>query len=69
MSQTLASAPLGRTGRAAEGSAQAMTTIVFELFEALKKAGIDEETARKVAQAVLAVLAAVGTVAALVKLL
>ncbi|MGH8562742.1 MAG: hypothetical protein ACREXW_01125 [Gammaproteobacteria bacterium] len=46
-----------------------MTTIVFELFEALKKAGIDEETARKVAQAVLAVLAAVGTVAALVKLL
>lgn len=31
-----------------------MTTIVFELFEALKKAGVDEETARKAAQAVLA---------------
>ncbi len=76
-----------------------MTTIVFELFEALRKAGIDEETARKAAQAVvgaeekehlatkadlaqleariqailnrhlLAVLAAIGTVAALVKLL
>lgn len=30
-----------------------MTTIVFELFEALKKAGIDEDTARKAAQAVV----------------
>ena len=30
-----------------------MTSIVFELFEALKKAGIDEETARKAAQAVV----------------
>ena len=29
-----------------------MTTVVFELFEALKKAGMDEETARKAAQAV-----------------
>jgi hypothetical protein len=31
-----------------------MTTVVFELFEALKKAGVDEDTARKAAQAVLA---------------
>lgn len=30
-----------------------MTTIVFELFEALKKAGVDEETARKAAEAVI----------------
>lgn len=30
-----------------------MTTVVFELFEALKKAGVDEETARKAAQAVV----------------
>ncbi len=32
-----------------------MTTLVFELFEALKKAGVDEETARKAAQAVVGV--------------
>jgi len=30
-----------------------MTTVVFELFEALKKAGVDEETARRAAQAVV----------------
>ena len=30
-----------------------MTTVVFELFDALKKAGVDEETARKAAQAVV----------------
>jgi hypothetical protein len=32
-----------------------MTTVVFELFEALKKAGVDEETARKAAQAVVGI--------------
>ena len=30
-----------------------MTTIVAELYEALKKAGVDEDTARKAAQAVI----------------
>jgi hypothetical protein len=32
-----------------------MTTVVFEVFEALKKAGVDEETARKAAQAVVGI--------------
>ncbi|MGH8566145.1 MAG: hypothetical protein ACREXW_19505 [Gammaproteobacteria bacterium] len=30
-----------------------MTTIVTEIYDALRKAGLDEETARKAAQAVL----------------
>ncbi len=80
-----------------------MTTIVAEIYDALKKLGLDDEAARKAAQAVLgaeekeqlvtkdflraemngleariqamlnrhllAILAAVGTIAALVKLL
>lgn len=32
-----------------------MTTVVFELFEALKKVGVDEDMARKAAQAVVGV--------------
>lgn len=32
-----------------------MTTVVFELFEALKKVGLDEDMARKAAQAVVGV--------------
>lgn len=32
-----------------------MTALVFELFEALKRAGVDEETARRAAQAVLSI--------------
>ena len=32
-----------------------MTTVVFEVFEALKKAGVDEQTARKAAQAVVGI--------------
>jgi hypothetical protein len=30
-----------------------MTTVVLELLDALKKAGVDDETARKAAQAVI----------------
>ncbi|MGH8607353.1 MAG: DUF1640 domain-containing protein [Gammaproteobacteria bacterium] len=30
-----------------------MTTIVTEIYDALRKAGVDEETARKAAQAVI----------------